>query len=154
MLTPMLTTAPIERVRAILLAPRQTLLMIKRVKLHNALPYWVAPGGGMESHDRTLRAALVRELDEELGARTEILRHAFTLRHTKGGKDLQEYFYLCRLLSFDLKRRNGPEFEDPARGAYLPDFVKLHAPTLRGLNIKTPELTDWLVAHLPQLKAM
>ncbi|MCA9895126.1 MAG: NUDIX hydrolase, partial [Anaerolineae bacterium] len=67
-------------------------LFIKRIKPHKSDPYWVAPGGGVESHDKTLHDALARELAEELGADYEILFDAFTLKHHKGGKDLVEHF--------------------------------------------------------------
>jgi len=154
MALPLIAASPIERVRGILLTQQGTLLLIKRVKPSNPVPYWVAPGGGVEPGDRTLRAALVRELKEELGAQVQIVQHAFTLRHSKGGKDLREYFYVCRLLGFDLQQRSGPEFNDPARGAYLPDFVPLAEPHLRAINMKTPELTEWLIAHLPQLRCL
>jgi 8-oxo-dGTP pyrophosphatase MutT (NUDIX family) len=154
MLIPTINASPIERVRGILLTNRKTMLMIKRVKPHNPQPYWVAPGGGVEPQDKTLRSALVRELDEELGAQVDILQHAFTLRHEKGGKDLREYFYVCRLKNYDLKRRNGPEFGDPTRGEYIPDEVPLTAAALKKLNMKTPELTEWLTAHMTQLQGL
>jgi 8-oxo-dGTP pyrophosphatase MutT (NUDIX family) len=154
MTIPSITTAPIERVRGILLTQQGSLLLIKRLKPNSSTPYWVAPGGGVEPTDRTLRAALVRELEEELGAQVEIIMHAFTLRHEKAGKNLREYFYVCRLLRFDLKRRTGPEFNDPTRGEYLPDFIPLTEPALRSLNAKTPELITWIIAHLPQLRCL
>ncbi|XWX03916.1 NUDIX domain-containing protein [Aggregatilineales bacterium SYSU G02658] len=154
MAIPSISAAPIERVRGILLTENNSLLLIKRVKPNNTKPYWVAPGGGVEPVDRTLRAALTRELEEELGAQVEIVMHAFTLRHEKGGKNLREYFYVCRLLRFDLKQRSGPEFNDPTRGEYLPDFVPLTEPALRALNMKTPELTDWIIVHLDQLRCL
>jgi 8-oxo-dGTP pyrophosphatase MutT (NUDIX family) len=154
MAIPSISAAPIERVRGILLTQNGTLLLIKRVKPGSNTPYWVAPGGGVEPIDRTLRAALMRELEEELGAQVEIVMHAFTLRHEKGGKNLREYFYVCRLLRFDLKRRTGPEFNDPTRGEYLPDFIPLTESALRSINMKTPELTAWLIAHLPQLRCL
>ncbi len=154
MAIPSISAAPIERVRGILLTQNNSLLLIKRVKPNSSTPYWVAPGGGVEPVDRTLRAALRRELEEELGAQVEIIMHAFTLRHEKGGKNLHEYFYVCRLLGVDLQRRSGPEFKDPTRGEYLPDFVPLAEPALRALNMKTPELTDWIIAHLDQLRCL
>ena len=57
----------IQRVRAILLTERGTLMFIKRVK-PDAPPYWVAPGGGVEDEDMSLIGTLHRELREELGA--------------------------------------------------------------------------------------
>ena len=154
MLNSTLNASPIERVRGILLTSHKTMLMIKSIKPNNVTPYWVAPGGGVEPQDKTLRSALVRELAEELGAQVDILQHAFTLCHEKGGKDLREYFYVCKLKDYDLNRRNGPEFNDPARGEYIPDEIPLTSAALRMINVKTPELTDWITAHLPQLQGL
>jgi 8-oxo-dGTP pyrophosphatase MutT (NUDIX family) len=129
-----------RRVRAIVLVPQGGILFIKRVKPHNPVAYWVAPGGGMETEDINLYAALRRELHEELGARVDILGDAFVLRHQKGGKNLS--------------LRSGPEFDDPTRGEYLPDEIDLSEEALNAVNIKTPELRDWLIENLPMLKEL
>ena len=141
----------IRRTRAIILTGRGTILFIKRVKPQGE-PYWVAPGGGMEAQDPTLLDALHRELCEELGASVEVLEHAFVLEHTMGGKDLEEHFYVCRLLDYDLSLRSGPEFNDPGRGEFIPHEVELHTDAINALNIKTPELRDWLLANIPDLR--
>lgn len=143
-----------RRVRAIVLVPQGGILFIKRVKPHNPVAYWVAPGGGLETEDINLYAALRRELREELGARVDILGDAFVLRHHKGGKNLEEYFVICRLQGYDLSLRSGPEFEDPTRGEYLPDEVDLTEETLNQINIKTPELRDWLIENLEMLQLL
>ena len=148
--TPLLS----RRVRAIVLVPQGGILFIKRVKPHNPVAYWVAPGGGMETEDVTLYAGLRRELREELGARVDILGDAFVLRHQKGGKNLEEYFMLCRLQGYDLSLRSGPEFDDPTRGEYIPDEVALTHEALSAINIKTPELRDWLLGNLPMLTSL
>jgi len=143
----------IQRVRAILITPEGSLLFIKRIKPNKPEPYWVAPGGGVESHDEGLFDALDRELREELGVkRYLILCDAFVLEHHKAGKDLQEHFFVCRLLDYDLTQRHGPEFDDPSRGHYIPDEVPLTSEAIRSINIKTRELRDWLLANLPFLQ--
>lgn len=141
----------IQRVRAILLTKDGKMLFIKRVKT-TAPPYWVAPGGGVESQDDDIHSTLHRELLEELGARVEILREAFVLRHEKAGKNLQEHFFICRLIDYDLSLRSGPEFDDPSRGQYLLDFVPLEKDAIARLNIKTEELRDWLMRNLYTLR--
>lgn len=151
MLAPTSPILPNERVRAILLTGRDSLMLIKRVKPHNPTPYWVAPGGGVEGQDRSLRAALMRELHEELGADVQILRHAFTLRHIVDNKNLHEYFYVCKLLDYNLALRNGPEFNDPTRGDFIPDDIPLTAQALGSLNLRTPELRKWLIANMNRL---
>jgi 8-oxo-dGTP pyrophosphatase MutT (NUDIX family) len=142
----------VKRVRAILLTGHGSLLFIKRIKPNKPAPYWVAPGGGMEDGDDSLQATLRRELCEELGATVQVVRRAFMLVHQKGGKDLEEHFYVCRLLSYDLSQRHGPEFEDPARGLYIPDEIPLTAAALRGINIKTPQLRDYILRNLHDLR--
>ncbi|QPC82436.1 NUDIX domain-containing protein [Phototrophicus methaneseepsis] len=145
----------VERVRAILLTNEGKILFIKRVKPNNkTAPYWVAPGGGVESYDLTLHDALARELAEELGASYDVLCDAFTLEHHKAGKDLVEHFYVCRLHDYDLSLRHGPEFEDPSRGKFIPDAVELSEDAIDAINIKTEELRDWLIANLNMLKML
>ncbi|TVR21622.1 MAG: NUDIX domain-containing protein [Anaerolineaceae bacterium] len=150
------TTAIVQRVRAILLARQRgepRLLFIKRLKPQTP-PYWVAPGGGVEDTDESLYQTLSRELMEELGATARVLRPAFVLRHEKGGKNLEEHFFICRLTSFDLRLRNGPEFSRPERGLYLPDFLPLQPESLDAVYIKTEELHDWLKANLGLLRRL
>lgn len=141
-----------RRVRAILLTKNGSVLLIKRVKPNSAVPYWVAPGGGVERYDTGLHDTLRRELDEELGAEAKILARAFVLEHRKAGKQLEEHFFVCQLEDYDVSKRFGPEFEDPARGQYIPEEIPLDAATLVNLNIKTPEMRDWIVTNLDNLQ--
>jgi 8-oxo-dGTP pyrophosphatase MutT (NUDIX family) len=141
-----------QRVRAILLTEDGKLLLIKRVK-PGAPAYWVAPGGGVE-HNETLMETLTRELREELGARIKVMGRAFVLRHQKAGKDLEEHFFICKLVDLDLSLRSGPEFEDPARGEFIPVAIELEPLVLHDLNIKTAELREWLLEHVPNLRHM
>lgn len=140
-----------KRVRAILLTDDHRILFIKRVKPGNRKPYWIAPGGGVESSDASLQDALRRELHEELGAQIEIVDEGFVLRHRMGGKNLEEHFFICRLVDYDLSLRHGPEFKDPARGEYIPDAVPLTAEALSHIYIKTSQLKVWLLSHLSEL---
>jgi 8-oxo-dGTP pyrophosphatase MutT (NUDIX family) len=144
----------IQRVRAILLTKENELLFIKRVKPDKPTPYWVAPGGGVEREDANLLDALHRELDEELGAKAEVLKHGFVLRHHIAEKNLEEHFFVCRLLDYDLSLRNGPEFGDPKRGDYIPDAVELNGEAIRALNLKTEALRDWLLNNLESLRQL
>ncbi len=141
-----------QRVRAILLTGADSLLLFKRVKPHKREPYWVAPGGGVETCDQSLIAALERELREELGARAIVLDTAFVLEHRKAGKQLEEHFFVCLLLEYDLSKRYGPEFADPTRGEFIPQEVPLEAQALRGINIKTRQLRNWLLHNLDSLR--
>ncbi|HRF96091.1 MAG TPA: NUDIX domain-containing protein [Aggregatilineales bacterium] len=143
----------IKRVRAILLTGTKSVMFIKRVK-PNTPPYWVAPGGGVEDQDKTLLDTLYRELHEELGARVEVIQTAFVLEHQMGGKQLEEHFFICRLVDYDLTLREGPEFKDPKRGEYIPDEIPLLASELSNIHIKTPELADWLLQNLQVLRGI
>ena len=141
-----------RRVRAILLTKKGSVLFIKRIKPTNGSPYWVAPGGGVEQGDFDLFATLERELYEELGAVATVLDTAFVLEHRKAGKQLEEHFFLCRLEDYDISKRYGPEFDDPARGEFIPEEIPLDAESLVKLNIKTPEMRDWIVRNLEYLQ--
>ena len=143
-----------QRVRAILLTGDGSALMIKRVKPKNAAPYWVAPGGGVEWTDLDLYGALERELYEELGADATVLATAFVLEHEKAGKQLEEHFFVCLLDGFDLSKRYGPEFDDPARGQFIPEFIPLERAQLEAIRFQTPELRDWLIQHLDYLRSI
>ena len=143
-----------QRVRAILLTGNDSVLLIKRVKPNSAASYWVAPGGGVEYQDADLIATLERELFEELGAIATILDTAFVLEHQKAGKQLEEHFFVCRLHDYDVSKRYGPEFNDPARGEYIPEEIPLDAFELCRINLKTPELRDWMIRKLDYLRAL
>ena len=144
----------IQRVRAILLTNDKRVMFIKRIKPNKPAPYWVAPGGGVESDDDSLLNALHRELVEELGATYEVLEEGFVLRHQKADKELEEHFFICRLLGYDLSQRHGPEFDDPERGQYIPDAVALTPEALAAIAIKTDELQQWLLANLDYLREL
>ena len=143
-----------QRVRAILLTGNDSVLLIKRVKPNNSASYWVAPGGGVELGDLDLIATLERELYEELGASAAVLDTAFVLEHQKAGKQLEEHFFVCRLQDYDLSKRYGPEFSDPARGEYIPEEIPLDPFALRRINLKTPELLDWMLPRLDYLRRL
>ncbi len=125
------------RIRAILIDQQSRVILLKRIK-PNREPYWVAPGGGLESTDTSPEDALRRELWEELGATADIQRPVLWIEN--------QIFYLCRLIEMNLEQRNGPEYDDPARGAYVPQAI---APDqLADLNILPPELKVFLIDTL------
>ena len=141
-----------QRVRAILLTGNDSVLLIKRLKPNKAAPFWVAPGGGVENTDVDLTATLERELYEELGAVATVVDTAFILRHEKAGKRLEEHFFICLLHSYDISKRYGPEFDDPSRGEFIPEEIPLDRAALSRLNLKTPELSEWMRGRLDYLR--
>lgn len=155
MLYPQTEEFPLNRrVRAILLTDDNRLMFIKRVKPNKSAPYWVAPGGGVEDDDHSILDALHRELCEELGASIRVMKQGFVLEHRKADKNLEEHFYICRLVDYDLSLRNGPEFDDPARGEYIPHAIELTAEAIESIHIKTIELRDWLLDNLHFLQQL
>jgi 8-oxo-dGTP pyrophosphatase MutT (NUDIX family) len=143
-----------QRVRAILLTQDKRILFIKRIKPHKSAPYWVAPGGGVEADDSSLLDALQRELVEELGATYEVLEEGFVLHHRKANKQLEEHFFICRLLDYDISQRHGPEFDDPSRGQYIPDAIELTPEAIAAITIKTEQLRGWLLDNLDYLREL
>lgn len=95
-------------------------VLIRRERPGRA-PYWVTPGGGVESDDASLEDALRRELREELGA--EVTLGGIIARWSDGG--VTTHLFAATLVSLDASRRHGPELADPdpARGTY--DIVRV-----------------------------
>lgn len=126
-----------QRVRAVLITPKNTMLAIKRVR--PGIPeYWVLPGGGVEADDESLEAALHREVWEEIAGRAEITG----LLHTLDSDDEQQFFYLARIDTWDFGARSGPEFSRDDRGEYLLEEVPLTAEGLDAIDLKPEEIAD------------
>jgi ADP-ribose pyrophosphatase YjhB (NUDIX family) len=140
-----------NRVRAILVDPKDRLVLIKRVKA-GLEPYWVAPGGGLSETDASLEACLHREIREELGGEIQILK-LLVVRTFQVDEDrlVRQHYFLCRLLNYDIKTRSGPEFDDPANGEYIVEFFPLDPAVLRKLNIKSDDFKAFLISHAHEL---
>ena len=128
-----------ERVRAILITPADNLLLIKRTK-PGMPPYWVLPGGGVESTDPNPEAALDREIREEIAGQADILG----LFHTVQRDGERELFYLARIRRWSFDDRTGPEFSETGRGEYLLEEVPLTAEALEAVNLKPDEIALFL----------
>jgi 8-oxo-dGTP pyrophosphatase MutT (NUDIX family) len=125
----------IERVRAILVTPAGTLLLIKRMR--PGIPaYWVFPGGGVEPTDATREAALDREIREEIAGDAEIL----DLFHSIERSGELELFYLATIGQWSFDDRTGPEFTEAGRGEYHLEEVPLTSEAIEGLNVKPDEV--------------
>ncbi|MDQ2874206.1 MAG: NUDIX domain-containing protein, partial [Actinomycetota bacterium] len=133
-----------QRVRAILITPRNDLLTIRRERPGQP-PYWVLPGGGVEPGE-DLQTALDRELREEISATA----HVHSLLHILDRGDERQYFYLARAgtWSAEASARSGPEFADPARGEYHLQAVPLTAEAVSAIDLKPGELAEILHHHL------
>lgn len=125
----------IECVRAVLVTPRGRLLLIRR-NWPGATPYWVFPGGHVEADDPNLRAALVREIREEVGAQPQIAG----LLHVLADEHQRQYVYLARIQSWSEADRTGPEFDDPDRGEYRLEEVPMTLQAPDGISLKPQEI--------------
>lgn len=133
-----------ERVRAVLVTPQGTTLVIKRVRPGIA-PYWVIVGGGVEAIDATREEALLREVREEIAGDAEIVRLLHETENTKGEK---EFFYLARIDTWDFENRTGPEFARTDRGEYILEEVPLTTRAIAGLNLLPREIATLLCQAL------
>ncbi|MDP5309063.1 NUDIX domain-containing protein [Paracoccus spongiarum] len=109
-------------VRAIAWSPAG-LVLIRRDRPGIA-SYFVLPGGGVEPEDPTLEDALRRELNEEIGAAPERIRHLTTMDRRPEGLDKLEHFFECTI---PLVGANfvGDEARDQGRGEY--QLVTIHS---------------------------
>lgn len=148
------TSAPMRvenRVRAILIDSDNRLVLIRREK-PGVPPYYVAPGGGVETTDASFHAALRREMSEELGGTVKIHKLVY-ISESMRGSDLRvrQLYYVCRLLDFNLANRNGPEFLDPSRGKYIVERVALLPTALEKLRILSDDLKLFLIINAFQI---
>ncbi|WP_455432790.1 NUDIX domain-containing protein [Streptosporangium soli] len=135
-------------VRAVLL-DGDDLVLFRRVRAGRE-PYWITPGGQVESGDDGLEAALRRELDEELGATTGPALPLITL----DAPGARYSVFACRLHSLDLSRRSGPEFDDPANGTHEIQRVPFTPEGLRGVHLVPIELADYLSMNTDTIPAL
>lgn len=129
----------IECVRAVLITPDEQLLLIRRT-WPGATPYWVLPGGHVEADDPSLRAALIREVREEVGAEPQITG----LLQVLAGEHRREYMYLARIHSWSEADRTGPEFDDPDRGEYRLEEVPLTVSALDAIRLEPEQISALL----------
>ncbi len=146
------TTRPVVKrtARAILL-DGPDLILIKRSKPGLA-PYWITPGGGIESEDASIVAALHREVDEELGAKITDVVPVFvdTVEHIAddGSHGVKvQFFFACRLESMDLSLRHGPEIDSP-EGEYEVVRVPFSRLGIASVDIVPLTLRHYLDANI------
>jgi ADP-ribose pyrophosphatase YjhB (NUDIX family) len=133
--------------RAIVIDYHARVVLVRRTRPGHE-PYWTAPGGGVEAGDPSVEAALVRELREELGAVVDAVQQVFLVSSPAGdGSVGVQHFFVCRLREMKLAQRSGPEFDDPARGAYQIDRVALTGDDLRGVDLRPDELRAFVLAN-------
>jgi 8-oxo-dGTP pyrophosphatase MutT (NUDIX family) len=100
----------------------------------------VLPGGHVEAGDLSLRAALIREIREEVGAEPQITG----LLQVLADEHLREYVYLARIQSWSEADRTGPEFDDPDRGEYRLEEVPLTLAALDAISLEPEQIAALL----------
>ncbi|MEU3400369.1 NUDIX hydrolase [Streptomyces filamentosus] len=124
-----------ERVRAVLVTPDGTMLVIRRTR--PGVPvYWVLPGGGVEPGDASREAALHREIHEEIAGKADVVR----LLHTVETGGERQFFYLARIAVWSFEDRAGPEFGAEGRGEYALEEVPLTPEGLDGIDLRPEEI--------------
>lgn len=138
--------------RAILLDDDE-LVLIKRTRPGRE-PYWVTVGGGVEEEDKSIEAALHREVFEELGGKLDgaELVHLIT-DDLENGIGVQHIF-AARLASMDLSVRTGTEFSKPERGGYEIVRIPFTAEAVSGLDLMPQELADFIVGNIEAIASV
>jgi len=92
------THPPIDVVAGVIRRDDGRLLITQRLPDDTLGGYWEFPGGKVDPGEE-LRAALHRELMEELGVETEIGAELRSIVHAYPDRDVRLYFYEARILS-------------------------------------------------------
>ncbi|MGW0752942.1 SDR family NAD(P)-dependent oxidoreductase [Streptomyces sp. NPDC002587] len=133
-----------QRVRGILITPRDTTLFMKRIRPDRD-PYWVVIGGGIEESDPTPEDALLREIREEIAGEATIGRLFHEFKNPSGET---EFFYLAHVTSWNFADRTGPEFLRADRGTYELVEVPLTLEAIAAINLLPTAISDELGAAL------
>ncbi|SRR5712691_1837924 len=139
--------------RALLIDEQGRLVVFRRTRPGVPL-YWTTPGGRIEDADASAEAAMRRELWEELGAVADGASQVFL--QTKAVSEASvavQHFFVARLVSMDIAARTGLEFSDPANGSYDIEFIDLRGDGIAAINLRPPELKDFILANREALLA-
>ncbi|MFC9331325.1 NUDIX domain-containing protein [Kitasatospora sp. NPDC057015] len=125
-----------HRVRAVLLTPNDTMLLIKRIR-PGIDPYWVIVGGKIEPTDADPEDALRREVREEIAGEAQIV----SVLHTHQTDTDHETFYLATIEKWSFEGRTGPEFSQEGRGEYILEEIPVTTTALDAINLLPDEFT-------------
>jgi 8-oxo-dGTP diphosphatase len=89
---------PIDVVAGVIRREDGRILITQRLADDTLGGYWEFPGGKVDPGEE-LRAALARELREELGIETEIGAEIHSIVHAYPDRDVRLYFYEARIVS-------------------------------------------------------
>ena len=96
--TRVVTNPPIDVVAGVIRREDGRLLITQRLADDTLGGYWEFPGGKVDPGEE-LRAALARELREELGIEAEIGAEIHSIVHAYPDRDVRLYFYEARIIS-------------------------------------------------------
>jgi 8-oxo-dGTP diphosphatase len=96
--TRVVTHPPIDVVAGVIRGADGRLLITQRLPDDTLGGYWEFPGGKVDPGEE-LRAALARELREELGIEAEIREEVHRIVHAYPDRDVRLYFYEARIVS-------------------------------------------------------
>jgi len=96
--TRVVTHPPIDVVAGVIRREDGRILITQRLADDTLGGYWEFPGGKVDPGE-ALRAALVRELREELGVEAEVGAEIHQIVHAYPDRDVRLYFYEARIVS-------------------------------------------------------
>ena len=126
-----------KRVRAIIIKNNK-LLVVKRTKADKV--YWVLPGGGVEDGE-TVEQAMIREGKEELNLNLKVGNFIVIIKSgKKETKGQDEFFYQCEIIGGQLRKGDGPEFQEGTnyKGSY--DFEWISIKELDKYDLRPEEI--------------
>jgi 8-oxo-dGTP diphosphatase len=127
------THPPIDVVAGVLRRADGRLLISQRLADDTLGGYWEFPGGKVEPQEE-LKAALHRELVEELGVETEIGAEIHRVVHAYPDRDVRLYFFEARILSGEPRKLEVADFRWVTSGELMDyQFPEADLPLLHQL---------------------
>ncbi len=128
-------------IRAVgILIKSNKILLIHRTR--EGKEFWVLPGGGVEKNEK-VEDTVVREIKEEAGIKSEIVKLLYTHEYSDIGN--QQFFYLCKYISGTPKLGNFNEFQTMKSGNQIYKPVWVEIVKLPKMLLYPLEIRDWLV---------
>lgn len=131
--------------RAIILIDDK-IVTIKRTKYKDGnivREYYTFPGGHVEDGE-SFEIATIRELKEELGINTEIIKEYLHIYNNELDRD--EKFFVCKYVSGNFGTGNGPEFTATNYEKYGKyEIVLIDKSNLKDCNLLPIEVRDKLI---------
>lgn len=122
---------------------KDSLISIKRTKYKNGKfikEYYTFPGGHVEENE-TFEKTLIREIQEELSTKVNIIKEVAHVLNKEIGKE--EKFFLCEKVEGNIHQGNGPEFTNIDYEKYGKfEIVELELKDLEKYNLLPIEIKE------------